>query len=80
MTFILISGFYRQTPQDNALMYERAVPLDLEFAVIVAMGWVSLMDVPIGEQNLTPDQAHAVMTVLDDPFNDDWTYALGLFN
>ncbi|MEB0062163.1 pyocin S6 family toxin immunity protein [Pseudomonas sp. RTC3] len=35
------------------MQYERAVPQELESAVLAAMGWASLTDVPMGENDLT---------------------------
>lgn len=80
MTFIVISGFYPEPNLDNSLQYERAVPQALESAVLTAMGWASLTDVPMGENDLTQGQAVAVMTALSEPIKDDLMYCIGLYS
>lgn len=79
MTIIVISGFYPEPNPDNSLHYEKTVPQELEKAVLTAMTWASLTDVPSGETDLTQDQAVAVMAALGDPIKDDLTYSIGLF-
>lgn len=44
------------------------------------MGWASLTDVPMGENDLTQDQAVAVMSVLGDPVKKELTYSIGLYH
>lgn len=80
MRFIVISGFYPEPNPDNSLQYERAVPPDLESAVLTTMGWTSLAEVPMGENDLTQDQAQAVMKILNDPVKDNLAYSIGLFS
>ncbi|VVP89618.1 pyocin S6 family toxin immunity protein [Pseudomonas fluorescens] len=79
MTFIVISGFYPEPNPDNSLQYERTVPQDLELAVLTSMGWATLLDVPMGEIDLTQDQTVAVMAVLGDAIKEDLMYCLGLY-
>lgn len=69
MTAILISGFYPDPNPDNSILYEKVVPQELQPAVLAAMGWNSLGDVPMGENDLTPDQSKSVLMVLGDPIN-----------
>lgn len=78
MTFLSISGFYPEPNPDNSLQYKNAVPKDLETQVLSAMGWQSLADVPMGENDLTSDQAVAVFAVLGDSIKDDLIYCIGL--
>lgn len=78
MTIIVISGFYPEPNPDNSLHYERIVPQELETNVLAAMGWVALTDVPVGENDLTIDQAVAVMKVLGDSVRADLVYCIGL--
>ena len=78
MTFLLISGFYPEPNPDNTLQYEKDVPQEFEKEVLTAMGWESLADVPIGENDLTSDQAVAVFAVLGDSIKDDLMYCIGL--
>jgi hypothetical protein len=80
MKFLVISGFYPEPNPDNSLQYERAVPLELEPEVLSAMGWESLADVPMGENDLTQDQAAAVMAVLSETIKDDLIYCVGLYS
>lgn len=80
MTFIVISGFYPEPNPDNSLQYERAVPQDLESAVLTALGWESLSNVPMGENDLTQGQATSVMAALSDPVRDDLIYCIGLYS
>lgn len=78
MAFIVISGFYPEPNPDNSILYEKSVPQELQPAVLAAMGWTSLGDVPVGESDLTQDQAIKVMAILGDPINSDLMYCLGL--
>jgi hypothetical protein len=78
MISILVSGFYPEPNPDNSLQYKRVVPQELQSAVLAAMGWNSLGDVPMGENDLTQDQSIAVMTILGDPINSDLIYCMGL--
>lgn len=78
MISILIRGFYPEPNPDNSLQYKRNVPQELVPAVLDAMGWTSLGDVPVGESDLTQNQAIKIMTILDDPINSDLIYCLGL--
>ena len=78
MISILVSGFYPEPNPDNSLQYKRVVPQELQPAVLAAMGWNSLGDVPMGENDLTQDQSMAVMRVLGDPINSDLMYCMGL--
>jgi hypothetical protein len=80
MTFIVISGFYPEPNPDNSLQYESAVPQELESAVLAAMGWASLTDVPMGENDLTQGQAVAVMAALSDVIKDELMYCIGLYS
>ena len=79
MAFLLISGFYPEPNPDNSLHYEKDVPQELEKAVLAAMDWASIADVPPGETDLTQDQALAVMTVLGDTIDNEFMYSIGLF-
>lgn len=78
MISILISGYYPEPNPDNSLHYKRIVPQVLIQAVLSAMGWTSLADVPMGENDLTQDQAIPVMAVLGDTINFDLAYCMGL--
>ncbi|OCR25745.1 hypothetical protein AFK24_07245 [Pseudomonas syringae] len=78
MTFLSISGFYPGLNPDNALQYEKDEPQELETEVLSAMGWKSLVDVPMGENDLTTDQTVAVLAILGDPIKDDLMYCIGL--
>lgn len=80
MVFIVISGFYPEPNPDNSLQYERTVSQELELPVLTAMGWASLTDVPMGESDLTQDQAVVVMAILGDPLKDGLTYSIGLYH
>lgn len=80
MICIVISGFYPEPNPDNSLQYERAVPQESESAVLTAMKWASLREVPMGENDLTQDQAVAVMAALREPVKDDLMYCIGLYN
>ena len=80
MISILISGFYPEPNPDNSLQYEKIVPPELVTAVLTAMGWTTLADVPMGENDLTQDQAMAVMATLGDPIKNGLTYSIGLFS
>jgi hypothetical protein len=71
MTFIAISGFYPEPNPDNSLQYDKDVPLELEAAVLAAMGWKSQHDLPSGVTVLTPEQALAIMALLGDPMRDE---------
>ncbi|WP_430458740.1 pyocin S6 family toxin immunity protein [Pseudomonas helmanticensis] len=50
----------------------------LESAVLTAMRWASLADVPMGENQLTQDQFLVVLRLLNDPLNHDLEYSIGL--
>ena len=78
MVFITISGFYPEPNPDNSIQYEKNVPQKFEPAILAAMGWTTVGDVPEGEHELTPDQSMSVMTILGDPFNSELVYFLGL--
>lgn len=78
MISILVSGFYPEPNPDNSLHYKKIVPQELIQAVLSAMGWITLADVPMGENDLTQDQAIAVMAVLGDKINRDLMYCIGL--
>lgn len=78
MAFIVISGFYPEPNPDNSIQYEKVVSQELQPAILAAMGWNSLGDVPMGENDLTQDQSMAVMTILGDPINSDLMYCMGL--
>ncbi|KVV06086.1 MULTISPECIES: pyocin S6 family toxin immunity protein [Pseudomonas] len=78
MAFIVISGFYPEPNPDNSIQYEKVVSQELQPAILAAMGWNSLGDVPMGENDLTQDQSIAVMTILGDPINSDLMYCMGL--
>ena len=78
MAFIVISGFYPEPNPDNSILYEKVVPQELQQAVLAAMGWNSLGDVPMGENDLTHDQSKAVMVLLGDPINSELMYCMGL--
>lgn len=70
--------FYPEPNPDTSLQCGKDVPQELEKEVLAAMGWTSQTDVPVGENDLTKEQAVAVMTVLGDPFKDDLMYCIGL--
>lgn len=78
MTILVISGFYPEPNPDNRLYYEKIVPKALVPAVLAAMNYASINDVPMGENDLTQEQAVAVMTLLNDPINNDLMYCIGL--
>ena len=78
MAFIVISGFYPEPNPDNSIQYEKVVSQELQPAILAAMGWNSLGDVPMGENDLTQDQSIGVMTILGDPINSDLMYCMGL--
>lgn len=78
MAFIVISGFYPEPNPDNSIQYEKVVSQELQPAILAVMGWNSLGDVPMGENDLTQDQSIAVMTILGDPINSDLMYCMGL--
>ena len=78
MISILVSGFYPEPNLDNSLHYKKIVPQALVQAVLSEMGWITLADVPMGENDLTQDQAIAVMAVLGDAINRDLMYYIGL--
>lgn len=78
MAFIVISGFYPEPTPDNSIQYEKVVSQELQPAILAAMGWNSLGDVPMGENDLTQDQSIGVMTILGDPINSDLMYCMGL--
>ncbi|NMY39360.1 hypothetical protein HBN68_20245 [Pseudomonas sp. WS 5078] len=78
MVFIAISGFYPEPNPDDSLQYKKSVPQELEPAILAAMGWTTLGDVPEGEHELTPDQSIAAMAILGDPLNSELVYFLGL--
>ena len=78
MTFLSISGFYPEPNPDNSLQYKNAVPKDLETEVLSAMGWQSLADVPVGENEFTGDQAVAVLGLFGEPVRSDLMYSIGL--
>jgi len=78
MVFILISGFYPEPNPDNSLQYEKDVPQELEIRVLSAIGWESSADVPVGENDLTSEQAAAVLRVLGEPVRSDLMYSVGL--
>lgn len=79
MPFLVISGFYHEPDPDNSLYYNRTVSQELETAVLTAMRWTSLTDVPPGETDLIREQAEAVLEVLGDPIRTDLMYSIGLF-
>lgn len=78
MAHITISGFYPEPNPDGSLQFDRDVPPALETATLAIMGWTTLKDVPMGETKLTPEQAAAVLSVLNEPFTDKLEYSLGL--
>ena len=78
MAFIVISGFYPEPNPDNSIQYEKVVSQELQPAILAAIVWNSLGDVPMGENDLTQDQSIAVMTILGDPINSDLMYCMGL--
>jgi len=78
MTFLSISGFYPDPNPDNSLQYKNAVPEELETEVLSAMGWQALADVPVGENDLTSEQAAAVLSVLGEPVRSNLMYSVGL--
>ena len=78
MISILIRGFYPEPNPDNSLQYKKNVSQELVPAVLAAMGWTSLRDVPVGESDLTQDQAIKVMAILGDTINSELMYCLGL--
>lgn len=78
MAFIVISGFYPEPNPDSSILYEKVVPQELQPTVLAAMGWNSLRDIPMGENDLTPDQSIAVMNVLGDTIDSDLIYCVGL--
>ena len=57
---------------------KKDVPQELEMRVLSAMGWQSLADVPVGENDLTGEQAAAVLRVLGEPVRSDLMYSVGL--
>lgn len=79
MTFIVIRGFYPEPDPDNSLQYEKYVPMELEADVLAALGWKSQHDLPPGVTELSPEQALAVMALLDDPMKDELMYCVGLY-
>ncbi len=78
MVFLALSGFFPETNPDNSLQYDKDVPEASEQAVLDAMGWKSLKDVPMGEHDLTETQARKIMQIVDTPFRDDLVYYIGL--
>lgn len=80
MAFIVISGFYPDSNPDNSIQYEQIVPAGLESAVLAAMGWTSLSDIPTGETDLTIDQAVAVITAFGEFPADGLIYSIGLYS
>lgn len=79
MTFIVISGFYPDSNSDNSIQYEKIVPTELEPAVLAAIGWASLSNIPMGETDLTKDQAVAVMSIFEESPADGLIYSVGLY-
>lgn len=79
MAFIIISGFYPEPDPDNSLHYEKKVPDTLEAAVLGAMGWKTLKNIPPGETNLSQKQAQVIVETLGDEFRNDLAYSIGLF-
>ena len=78
MIFIAITGFFPEPNPDNSLQYQKDVPKDLEIAVLNVMGWSSLREVPMGEHELTANQAKEVMKLIGTPFRGDLMYCMGL--
>ena len=76
MEFLFISDYPDPNP-DNSLQYKN-VPEEFETEVLSAMGWDSLADVPVGENDLTSEQAAAVLRVLGEPVRSDLMYSVGL--
>jgi hypothetical protein len=78
MIFIALTGFFPEPNPDNSLQYQKNVPQTLETAVLNVMGWSSLRDVPMGEHELTANQAKKIMELVSTPFRDDLMYCMGL--
>lgn len=78
MISILVSGYYPEPNPDDSLHYKKIVPPESLAEILGAMTWTSLSDVPVGESELSQDQAIKVLTVLGDTVKGDLTYCLGL--
>ncbi|WP_259697924.1 pyocin S6 family toxin immunity protein [Pseudomonas frederiksbergensis] len=76
--FIALSGFFSEPNTDDSLQYEKDVPQALEGAVLKAMGWSALWDIPEGEHELSHTQAVAIMEIVGSSFRNDLVYYLGL--
>lgn len=76
--FIALSGFFPEPDTDNSLQYEKDVPQALEGAVLKAMGWSTLWDIPEGEHELSHIQAVAIVKTVGGSFRHDLVYYLGL--
>ncbi|KAB0497375.1 pyocin S6 family toxin immunity protein [Pseudomonas lini] len=78
MIFIALTGFFPEPNSDNSLQYQKNVPQALEAAVLNVMGWSSLRDVPMGEHELTANQAKEIMELVSTPYRGDLMYCMGL--
>ncbi|KFE49674.1 pyocin S6 family toxin immunity protein [Pseudomonas syringae] len=64
MEFLFISDYPDPNP-DNSLQYKN-VPEEFETEVLSAMGWQSLADVPVDENDPTSEQAVAILRALGE--------------
>lgn len=80
MAFIVISGFYPDSNPDNSIQYGKNVPKRQESAVLAAMGWASLSDIPAGETDLTKDQTTTIMAAFGECPTERLIYSIGLYS
>jgi hypothetical protein len=78
MIFLSLTGFFPEPNPDNSLQFQQPVPPDLEVPVLNVMGWSALRDVPMGEHELTANQAEEIMKLVNTPFRSDLMYCMGL--
>jgi hypothetical protein len=78
LNFLSVSGFYSEPCPDDSLQYKKAVPDELASKVLLAMKWSSFNDLPVGESELTTEQARSVMAIVGDDFNAELMYCIAL--
>lgn len=78
MAFILITGFYPEPNPDNSLQFRKDVSQAFEQTVLAAMGWTTKADVPLGDTDLTQEQAAKVLPALGEPIKEGLVYSIGL--
>ncbi|MFD2882900.1 pyocin S6 family toxin immunity protein [Pseudomonas lini] len=79
MIFIALTGFFSPSQTQIILSnIKKNVPQALEAAVLNVMGWSSLRDVPMGEHELTANQAKEIMELVSTPYRGDLMYCMGL--